>query len=136
MNEAVENGSLRTIDGVARVYFDGYWIKRYDPPSDSLAYKKLLIQSLTRRLFNHMEHGINIPGRLLDKVRTAYEQENDPAAFFMALLAAIQQLDPDFGAGWQSLLTDTTDISGLVRRLALFAPRRPATPPRPQLVRS
>ncbi len=79
MNEAVENGSLRTIDGVARVYFDGYWIKRYDPPSDSLAYKKLLIQSLTRRLFNHMEHGINIPGRLLDKVRTAYEQENDPA---------------------------------------------------------
>lgn len=46
------------------------------------------------------------------------EEDNDPAVFFMALLAAIQQLDPDFGADWQSLLTATTDINGMVRRLA------------------
>ena len=46
------------------------------------------------------------------------EEDNDPAVFFMALLAAIQQLDPDFGADWQSLLTATTDINSAVRRLA------------------
>jgi LuxR family maltose regulon positive regulatory protein len=45
------------------------------------------------------------------------EEDNDPAAFFMALLAAIQQLDSDFGAKWQSLLTATSDINGAGRRL-------------------
>ena len=46
------------------------------------------------------------------------EDDNDPAAFFMALLAAIQQLNPDFGTEWQALLTNTTDIDGAGRRLA------------------
>lgn len=78
MNESLENGRCKTIDGVDKVYYDGYWIKRYQPPADSLSEKKKLIQSLTRRLFNHMEHGINIPGKLLDKVRAAYEAESDP----------------------------------------------------------
>ena len=45
------------------------------------------------------------------------KEDNDPATFFMALLAAIQQLDSDFGADWQSLLTGTTDIDAVVRRL-------------------
>jgi hypothetical protein len=73
----IENGLYKKIDGVLRVHYYGYWIKAYEPPSDTLAAKRLLIQSLTRRLFNHMEHGINIPGRLLDKVRAAYEAETD-----------------------------------------------------------
>jgi len=73
----IENGLYKKIDGVLRVHYYGYWIKAYEPPSDTLAAKRLLIQSLTRRLFNHMEHGINIPGRLLDRVRSAYEAETD-----------------------------------------------------------
>ena len=78
MNDSIENGSHQQIDGVTSVYYDGYWIKRYEPPKDTLTAKKTLIHSLTRRLFNHMEHGINIPGRLLDEVRAAYEAEQDP----------------------------------------------------------
>ena len=78
-DEIAKNGSLKLIDGVERIFYDGYWIKRYEAPVDNLSDKKLLIQSLTRRLFNHMEHGINIPGRLLDKVRADYEGEVDPS---------------------------------------------------------
>jgi hypothetical protein len=78
MNDKIENGTRDTIDGTLRVYFEGYWIKCYKTPNNTLRAKKRLIQSLTRRLFNHMEHGINIPGRLLDTVRAAYEAENDP----------------------------------------------------------
>ncbi|MBT3046734.1 MAG: hypothetical protein AB2593_13665 [Candidatus Thiodiazotropha sp.] len=79
MNDEIpQNGSLSIIDGVERIFYDGYWIKRYHAPVDSLTDKKRLIQSLTRRLFNHMEHGINIPGRLLDEVRADYRAETDP----------------------------------------------------------
>jgi hypothetical protein len=78
MNETTENGSRREINGVTNVYYEGYWIKYYEPPVDSLSAKKSLIHSLTRRLFNHMEHGINIPGKLLDNIRAAYEAEQDP----------------------------------------------------------
>lgn len=78
MDKVIENGSRKDVDGVTRVYYDGYWIKCYTPPLDSLTAKKGLIQSLTRRLFNHMEHGINIPGRLLDDTREAYVNEHDP----------------------------------------------------------
>lgn len=77
MNEITENGCTKEIDGVEKVYYDGYWIKCYKPPKNSLSAKKKLIESLTRRLFIHMEHGINIPGRLLDKVRADYEAEED-----------------------------------------------------------
>lgn len=78
VDETIENGFRKDIDGVTNVYYDGYWIKCYEPPVDNLSAKKYLIQSLTRRLFNHMEHGINIPGRLLEDVRAAYEAEDDP----------------------------------------------------------
>ena len=78
MNKTIENGFLKKIDGIPHVYYEGYWIKYYESPVDSLTAKKDLIQSLTRRLFNHMEHGINIPGRLLDDVRSAYEAEDNP----------------------------------------------------------
>ena len=79
MNEVINNGTIKLIDGVRRIFCDGYWIKVYDPPADSLQSKKQLIQALTRRLFNHVEHGINIPGKRLDEARRAYETEHDPA---------------------------------------------------------
>ncbi|MDR0717358.1 MAG: hypothetical protein LBF50_08075 [Azoarcus sp.] len=76
---AIPNGTLRIDNGVKRVFYDGYWIKAYDPPADSLRAKKALILALTRRLFNHVEHGINIPGKRLEEARRAYETEQDPA---------------------------------------------------------
>ena len=79
MNPPIAEGTVAIIDGMRRVYYDGYWIKVYDPPADSLKAKKQLIQALTRRLFNHVEHGINIPGKRLDDTRRAYEAEQDPA---------------------------------------------------------
>ncbi len=78
MEAAVEAGTQRVIDGRRRVYYHGYWIKVYDPPADSLEQKKQLIEALTRRLFNHVEHGINVPGRRLDEARAAYDIERDP----------------------------------------------------------
>lgn len=78
MDETIENGFRKEINDEIKVYYDGYWIKCYELPLDNLSAKKSLIQSLTRRLFNHMEHGINIPGKLLDDVRAAYEAEQDP----------------------------------------------------------
>ena len=78
MSKTIENGFRKKINGITNVYYEGYWIKCYKPPQDSLSAKRRLIQSLTRRLFKHMEHGINIPGRLLDDVRANYEAELDP----------------------------------------------------------
>lgn len=71
------NGDRRLSDGVERVYYDGYWIKYYEPPQDSFEVRRQLVQALTRRLFNHVEHGINIPGARLNEARAAYESEND-----------------------------------------------------------
>lgn len=78
MLKQIANGTYRDIDGRPRVYYDGYWIKYYEPPADNLEAKKRLIQALTRRLFNHVEHGLNIPGNRLDEARRAYERETDP----------------------------------------------------------
>lgn len=77
MYQSPLNGSKRTIDGVTRVYYDGYWIKYYEPPPDSFEVRRQLIQALTRRLFNHVEPGINIPGSRLKEAREAYEAETD-----------------------------------------------------------
>ncbi len=78
MNDSIEDGFRKVINGVPSAYYDGYWIKYYEPPVENLSAKKRLIQALTRRLFNHMEHGINIPGKKLDVVRAAYDAETDP----------------------------------------------------------
>jgi hypothetical protein len=72
-------GTRRLIDGRERVYYDGYWIKTYPVPADSLEAKKRLIEALTRRLFNHTEHGLNIPGSRLAEARATYQGEADPA---------------------------------------------------------
>jgi hypothetical protein len=72
-------GEKREIDGCLRVYYYGYWIKAYAVPADTLQTKKLLIEALTRRLFNHTEYGLNIPGVRLGEARDAYLAESDPA---------------------------------------------------------
>lgn len=78
MTETIANGTRRDIDDRPCIYYDGYWIKWYDPPPDSEAARTRLIKALTRRLFNHVEHGINIPGMRLTEARRAYERETDP----------------------------------------------------------
>ncbi|MCU7802762.1 MAG: hypothetical protein AAES65_05330 [Candidatus Thiodiazotropha sp. (ex. Lucinoma kazani)] len=78
-SEKSPNGTIKEIDGKSCIYYDGYWIKYYVPMEDSLATKKKLIEALTRRLFNHVEHGINMPGDRLDEARKAYSEENDEA---------------------------------------------------------
>ena len=71
------NGTIKTIDGCQKIYFDGYWIRYYPPGEESLLGKKRLIESLKRRLFHHTESGINTPGRNLELARIAYEREHD-----------------------------------------------------------
>lgn len=75
---AVPNGSVRDIDGKSCVYFDGYWIRCYEVPSDEAAARRELIDQLTKRVFHHTEAGINTPGYNLAGARQAYEQETDP----------------------------------------------------------
>lgn len=78
-SEAPVEGSRRIIDGVERVYYEGYWVKTYPVPANSLEAKKRLIEALTRRLFNHTEHGLNIPGTRLAEARKSFQEETDPA---------------------------------------------------------
>jgi len=78
MSKPIENGTRRTTAGIKRIHYDGYWMKAYDAPQDSLQAKRRLIEALTRRLFNHVEHGINIPGKRLKEAREAFETETDP----------------------------------------------------------
>ena len=76
---APAEGARRIIDQQERVYYEGYWIKTYPVPGDCLAAKKNLIEALTRRLFHHTEHGLNVPGARLKEARAAYDSETDPA---------------------------------------------------------
>jgi hypothetical protein len=78
MESSIPIGTKRVIDGRLRVFYDGYWVKAYDAPADTLLAKKWLIEALTRRLFNHVEHGLNVPGKRLDEARRAFDAENDP----------------------------------------------------------
>lgn len=79
MDSSIPNGTQRIILGRQRVYYFGYWIKAYEPPADSLTAKKWLLDALTRRLFNHVEHGLNVPGWRLPEARRAYDTEEEPA---------------------------------------------------------
>ena len=78
MAPELSNGTIEEIDGKRCVFYDGYWIRYYDPPEDGLSTRKALIDSLTRRLFHHTEAGINTPGERLELARSAYETEEDP----------------------------------------------------------
>ncbi len=79
MNEAVKDGTQNVIDGKPVIYYDGYWIRYYAPPENTLPEKKLLIDQMTKRAFHHTEEGINTPGRKLDRAREAWQTETDPA---------------------------------------------------------
>jgi hypothetical protein len=79
MTEKLQNGVCRTIDGKLSVFYDGYWIRYYVPPNDTLAARKSLIEHLTKRTFHHTESGINTPGEKLESAREAYDGEQNPA---------------------------------------------------------
>lgn len=72
------NGSVATVDGTECVYYDGYWIRRYEVPTDEDAARRELIDGLTKRVFHHAEPGINTPGYKLSNAREAYDREQDP----------------------------------------------------------
>jgi hypothetical protein len=76
--EKADDGTIGEIDGKPVIYFDGYWIRYYAPPEDSMDARQLLIEHLTRRAFHHTEAGINTPGNRLEEARAAYESETDP----------------------------------------------------------
>jgi hypothetical protein len=78
MDSTIPFGKKELVDGRLRVFYYGYWIKAYEVPADTLLAKKRLIEALTRRLFNHVEHGLNVPGGRLDEARRAFEVESDP----------------------------------------------------------
>ena len=61
------------------VFYDGYWIRSYHLNDGSFADKKQMIDQLTRRVFHHLEPGINTPSHRLDEIRVIYEKENDSA---------------------------------------------------------
>jgi hypothetical protein len=75
----IAQGEERVFDGQLRVYYDGYWIKAYEVPADTLLAKKRLIDALTRRLFNHVEYGLNVPGTRLAEARRAFLDESNQA---------------------------------------------------------
>lgn len=79
MEAEVAPGTERVINGQRRVFYDGYWIRAYDVPTDRWRAKKMLIEAMTRRLFLHTEPGINICGARADEARAAYEAESDTA---------------------------------------------------------
>jgi hypothetical protein len=78
VDESIPPGTQRVIEGRIRVYYDGYWIRAYPAPADTLQAKRHLIEALTRRLFHHVEHGLNVPGTRLREAREAFEKESDP----------------------------------------------------------
>jgi len=79
MVQRIADGTERLIDGHLRVHYEGYWIRAYPIPSDTLLEKRRLIETLTRRLFNHVEHGLYVPGKRLEEARRAFEAESDHA---------------------------------------------------------
>ena len=75
----VDNGTIREHAGKICTFIDGYWIRYYAPPPNTMAEKRELIISLRRRVFHHTEEGINSPGWRLEIARKYYEAETDPA---------------------------------------------------------
>jgi len=78
MKTQTDNGTRLVIDENEYIYYDGYWIRYYEPLEDTLGNRKRLIDSLTRRAFHHTEAGINTPGISLDQARDAYEKQTNP----------------------------------------------------------
>ena len=77
--EEVSNGTIREHGGKICIFVDGYWIRYYAPPPNTMAEKRALIFSLRRRVFHHTEQGINSPGWRLEIARKYYQEEKDPS---------------------------------------------------------
>src|SRR5260221_4752293 len=77
MGRHIREGAKGVIGGRRRLSADGWGGRVYEVPADSLSAKKRLIEALTHRLFNHVEHGLNIPGTRLADARRAFETETD-----------------------------------------------------------
>jgi len=73
----IKNGTRSVFKGLEYIFYHGCWVRYYNPPSESLASKKLLIDHLTRRTFHHTEPGINTPGYRLEAAREAYNSQTD-----------------------------------------------------------
>ena len=56
-NPQPANGDRRIVDSIEYVYYDGYWIRYYAPLDDTLANRKRLIDSLTRRAIKWRKNG-------------------------------------------------------------------------------
>jgi hypothetical protein len=78
MKKSPKNGDRRIFDDIEYIFYYGYWIRYYAPLEDTLANRKRLIDSLTRRAFHHTEAGINTPGRSLEQARAAYQEQTNP----------------------------------------------------------
>lgn len=78
-SETCENGTIREHNRKICIFIDGYWIRYYAPPPNTMAEKRALIMSLRRRVFHHTEEGINSPGWRLEIARKFYQAENNPA---------------------------------------------------------
>ena len=78
-NETCENGTIREHNRKICIFIDGYWIRYYAPPPNTMAEKRALIMSLRRRVFHHTEEGINSPGWRLEIARKFYQAEKNPA---------------------------------------------------------
>lgn len=73
------NGDIQQYEGKICIFFDGYWIRYYPAPMNTMSEKKGLILSLRKRVFHHTEAGINSPGWRTEIARRYYEKETDPA---------------------------------------------------------
>ncbi len=76
--DSFENGTIREYSGKICIFINGYWIRYYAPPPNTMSEKKTLIISLRRRVFHHTEEGINSPGWRLEIARKFYEAETNP----------------------------------------------------------
>ena len=74
---STQNGTRSVFNELEYIFYDGCWVRYYQPPAESLASKKLLIDHLTRRTFHHTEPGINTPGYRLESARNAYNLQTD-----------------------------------------------------------
>ncbi|MGR9091504.1 MAG: hypothetical protein ACU85U_13080 [Gammaproteobacteria bacterium] len=102
----VPNGTVSSIRGTPCVYFDGYWIRKYEVPADQDAARLELIDGLTKRVFHHTEPGINTPGYKLESARAAYERESEPER---------KRVNAAMLAG--ALLNRGSDIFGMIFRM-------------------
>jgi len=100
------NGTVSMVNGTACVYYDGYWIRKYEVPTDEDAARLELIDGLTKRVFHHTEPGINTPGYKLESARRAYEQETEPER---------RRVNAAMLAG--ALLNRGSDIFGMIFRM-------------------